>query len=239
MSRSFSIYSPQGSDPALRMNDGTADTDLPPIIAARTSNNLVTEPKWSWWPFRWTSRRRQALDSYTRLATLLDTLQGHFDRQDHRAAELNNHLEKLAQTIDAAAHEQRNISTQSTEKIAALSEHTAEISSALSELPGAVNSQAALLRALKQQAEAGHEVDVQMLHSIQRLTPTLESVRESGQSNHQLLERYFEQEQATRRQVVETLQSQGRRLFYVTLAISIIALASGLIGLILVLQRVR
>lgn len=229
MSSPITSYSSYGSTPSMRSgstsgNGPGSDGDLPPMIAARTVNGHVPAGRWSWLPWRWSNRRQQTLDSYTRLATLLDTLQGHFDRQDRRAGELNNLLEKLAHTIEDAAQDQRAISAQGSEKIAALSEHTAGISAALNELPTALQAQNAVLKALKQQAEVSQEVDVQVMHSLQRFGPTLETMRETSHANVTALEKMLQQERTSRDQLTSFVQKQSQRLFAVTLAAGVLTL---------------
>lgn len=229
MSRTTTAYSSYGSTSSMRSGATSgggsgADGDLPPMIAARTVNGHVPAGRWSWLPWRWSGRRQQTLDSYTRLATLLDTLQGHFDRQDQRAGELNNLLEKLAHTIEDAAQDQRAVSAQSNEKIAALSEHTAGISAALSELPTALQAQNSVLKALKQQAEVSQEVDVQVMHSLQRFGPTLETMRETSHAGVKALEKMLQQERDSRQDLTRFVQKQSQRLFAITLAAGILTL---------------
>jgi len=194
---------------------------------------------------RW-SRRDQVLqqlqEGYQRVAELIDAMQRHQVEQGNRTERIAVSLDHLARTMSdlpAASREQSKTLNSIASHLEVTNFRTQQLAESISELPGATKAQSEVLARMSRQFEMTGETNVHLRHALDALSRAVDSLRDSGQMQAELLRRFqLEGQQREGRLADLIAQQQGRftLLFVVALVFAMIGAAGTIVLLLRVLR---
>jgi chemotaxis regulatin CheY-phosphate phosphatase CheZ len=208
--------------------------DAPSLVRSE-SNGLPSTPAPPAPRRGWFGRSRRAANgaemraAYERVVDLVGSIERHFEKQDERAGRLTDSvdrvspiLERFAETQHAQGEFIRAIATHAD----STGRHTAEISETLREVPVSLKAQAGAIQSIARHMEIAHEVDTQLVHSLERFGQAVEALRESGTAQVETLERLHAGDQRRQDQLKTLVREQGRRLMLATVVGALLGLAA-------------
>ena len=174
----------------------------------------------------WRSSKTELREGYQRVIELMNAMERHFDRQDHRLEQLTGSLEKLTEILAPMVATQR----EQTGHMACMAEHITEADSRLANLvttlrglPAATQAQNETLRSLNGLLKGAAETDAEVTHSLDRFGAAVDTLRESGAVQVDTLNRLNHEQRESSKGLRAFVRSQNRRFL---IALGIIATAA-------------
>ncbi len=180
-----------------------------------------------WWRRR-QLRHAQQRDLARRVVDLAAAMREHFERQDRRAAELTQTLERIGGVLEQLAASQDGHGQRIGEVVGQterLGQHVASISDTLGRVPEAMVQQAEALRGLSKRLEITQETDLQLMHSLQAFGRAVDTLGSSGTAQVEALRRLAEGQRGQHDAIAALVRAQNRRLLVVVAAACVVALA--------------
>lgn len=173
--------------------------------------------------------RRELTQSYDKLVGLMDAMRDHFGQQDQRAQQLTQSVDKVAGILTQLAEHQQSQGEAIrglTDQLVTSKQHQQQMSETLSQLPASLSTQAESVRSLMRQIEAGQANDARFADTLSEFGQAVNSLRASSASQVDTL-RALHQDGSQQRETLTTLvNNQGKRYLFMTVAVSVVALAA-------------
>jgi hypothetical protein len=209
-------------DAPWRGGDGAATIAPPPA----SNTGLRTTSLSTGWFRRPPAPSQAALQ----VAQLAEAMQAHFQRQDERAVELVQSLNRVGVTLEQLAEAQR---TQG-DYLRAIADNTesvgrnaAAMHATVNRVPEALHAQADAVRTVARQLEVSQEASTQMMLSLQQFSRAVDTLDASGHAQADVLQRLSAAQQEQYAALTQLVQAQSRRA---TLHL-VVAVGAGLVAL--------
>jgi len=171
----------------------------------------------------------QLRDGYDRVLEVMDAIQAHFERQDHRAEQMSQSVERVASTLERLAETQSvqrdalaSISTQ----VDAARKHASTLSATLMEMPASMHAQAEMVRAIAKRLEVSQETDVQLVGSLERFGAAVDALRESTSAHVATLHRMQASDSDMKESLKGVIREQGKRFFAAMVVVGVLGAAA-------------
>lgn len=171
----------------------------------------------------------QMRDGYHRMLEMMDGLQNHFRRQDQRAEQLGRHVDRMVDMLEQLAksgHSQQEHIRSIADNISQAGRHTAVISESLSQLPDLLRDEAEVAHSMVRQMEVSQEADMQLMHSLQKLSQAVDGLNDSGAAQVQTLQRLSVAEHEQREALTTLIHDQTRRFLIIIIIAAVLGLGS-------------
>lgn len=177
----------------------------------------------------WRNPLNEKRDAFTRVADLMDAMQKHFERQDARAQQLTQSVERVAGILEELADAQRG-QGDTLRSIAVQAEvagrHNAAVAETMQRMPESLLAQAEALRTVARRIEMGQESEGQMVHSLQRFGGAVDSLRAAGLAQVETLQNLHAAERAQRDALTVLVRDQGRRFLVLMIVAGVMSIGA-------------
>lgn len=213
--------------PPRIFTNGNHDPSHDPLhlVSPADKPEAKAEARWSWLPWR-----RRAAERNERVANAIEALQRHLERQDRRAVELTQAVDSLSRGLRDLIEQQRSQADSLAlvgRSVESAARSSAEISTALYELPTALNAQADAVRGIGRQFEGLQNSAVETDATLRRIHASLEGGRIAGEQQAEAIRRTQLESYEERRELHDILRRGGRRMM-----IAILASAAGAVAIL-------
>lgn len=171
----------------------------------------------------------QLRDGYDRILEVMDAIQSHFERQDRRADEMSQSVERVASTLERLAESQsvqRDAITHIAGQVDAARQHASTLSATLMEMPASMHAQAEMVRAIARRLEVSQETDVQLVASLERFGTAVDALRESTSAHVATLHRIQAGDADIKESLKSVIQQQGKRFVVALTIIGVLGVAA-------------
>jgi hypothetical protein len=217
---------PDGRPASRSRLDAAGAPALPPVLS-------VTRRPGSIW-------RSKTPD---RVLELMDAMQQHFEKQDRRAEELAESVNRVGEYLERLADAQRaqgDCIATIANQVSAAGRHTARLSETLADLPSSLSAQAQVARNIARQMESSQQTDRELTTSLQQFGTAVDALRESGTVQVQTLQKLHAAGQQQTDALQTFIKEQNRRFLIITIVAAGLGVGALLtIGLYLVLTLAR
>lgn len=161
-------------------------------------------------------------DGSERVSLLIDAMTEHFDKQDQRAEQLAQAVNRMAGILEQLPDVQRGHSDSMghiASHLEMANRHACELRETLARVPSSIQAQAEAIRSVSKQLEASAASEAQVIESLHQLGQVTGTLGQAGTAQVDALQRIHAENSDQRAALTALVHQQGQR-FLITMIVA-------------------